>query len=304
MEKYLYILLLVVSTRSREHIVFFYGQGIVMALNFLFTILKAFLVFSLVSIWGETTAALLPPVVILPLYIYPSSLSSWSTLTTSLTANPSLQILAVVNPSNGPGPGPYPNSDYMPAIASLNAQPNLQTLCYVHTMVATRPIADVMADITVCAGWATYLGADIHMDGIFFDEAPYTYTVQAASYMTQISTYARLLLGPGRNIIVFNTGHTVNGRVIDPAFFIIADYINVFENDYTEFSSNTLTSIPSGQRFKSSIMIHGFNGSAETQATIVSSLKSGGIRGIFITTQQDYNAWSVLWAQFCTAMMK
>lgn len=123
------------------------------------------------------------PVVILPLYIYPYPQSTWSTILTSLSANPSLQVIAVINPSSAPGPGPFPNSDFIQAIASLNSHPNLQTICYIHTSVATQPTAEVMEEINICAGWATYLGADIHMGEIFFDEAPYIFTVAAAAYM-------------------------------------------------------------------------------------------------------------------------
>lgn len=238
-----------------------------------------------------------PSFILLPLYIYPLS-TAWSTLIDSLSANPNTRVLAIINPANGPGSSIYPNSDYVSAIASINAYTNVETLCYVHTSWTQRSIADVEADITTCAGWASYVGADIHMDGIFFDEATSIWNASTSSYMSTVTAYAKATMGSNRSTVVFNPGTSTDSR-----FYSIADYINVFENDGSEYSNSlALAAAPSTYYNQSTIMVYGFSGASSDMSSMVSSLGDVGMAGLFVTAAPTYHTWGSSWSSFSSMM--
>jgi hypothetical protein len=238
-----------------------------------------------------------PVLAIVPLYIYPTNSAAWAPLITSLSANTTVDVQVIINPNSGPGDTQYPDSNYIAAIAELNSYSNVQTVCYVPTSWANRAITDVETDVSTCAGWASYTEADIHMDGIFFDEAVYEYNDTTSSYMSSITSYAQNALGSGRDTIIFNPG-----TVVSTSWYGIADYIVAFENSYSAYSDAVLSSIPSTVRGQSQFIIYGFTGDTTDQTTLVNDLVAGGIGTIFITTQTVYTAWSSLWAQFCAAL--
>ncbi|PPQ84719.1 hypothetical protein CVT26_014496 [Gymnopilus dilepis] len=234
---------------------------------------------------------------IVPLYIYPTT-GAWNTLFTSITANPSLSFHVVVNPNSGPGDTQFPNTDYVAAVAQLNSYSNVQTLGYVHTSWAARSIADVEADVDIYAGWAGYSGADIHMDGIFFDEAVAEYNTTTAAYISEISVHARSKLGAGRQTVVLNPG-----EVVDTRFYQTGDLINVFENAFSAFSLSSLEAdVPASVRANSTVMIYSFTGKAAKQTTTVDNLVDAGFGGVYVTTRPGYTAWSSLWAQFTSSL--
>ncbi|KAF8910526.1 Spherulation-specific family 4 [Gymnopilus junonius] len=234
---------------------------------------------------------------LVPLYIYPTT-GAWNTLFTSISANPSLTFQVVVNPNSGPGDTQYPNSDYVAALVQLNSYPNVQTLGYVHTSWAARSIADVEAEVDIYAGWAGYTGADIHVDGIFFDEAVAEYNTSTLNYINSISAHARSQLGAGRQTVVLNPG-----EVVDTRWYATGDVINVFENSFAAFSLSTLeAAVPSSVRKNSTVAIYSFTGTAAQQTTTVDSLVAAGFAGVYVTTQNGYTVWSTLWAQFTSAL--
>lgn len=75
--------------------------------------------------------------VLFPLYIYPTDCAVsrdvcvWKPLYDALDAFPTLQFNVVVNPNSGPGDDTLPDSNYVAAVAALNAYPNVQTIGYV-----------------------------------------------------------------------------------------------------------------------------------------------------------------------------
>lgn len=237
-----------------------------------------------------------PTLAVVPLYIYPQP-GAWDLLTTSIQANPNVNFQVITNPDSGPGSAQYPDSTYIAAIANLNSFANVQNICYVHTSWAARPIADVETDISNCAGWANYTDADIHVDGIFFDEAVAEYDESNAAYMDSITTFAKNALGAGRDTVVFNPGLAVAAE-----WYNIADYVVAFENSYSAYSPSVLSNLPAEVRGKSQIMIYSFDGDETAQAALVNDLAAGDIGGAFITTQPGYTAFSSLWAQFCSAL--
>jgi hypothetical protein len=233
----------------------------------------------------------------LPLYISPIP-SAWDPLYTTLAANPELKFQLVVNPANGPGAaGTYPDSDYLANIPLLRTYPNTIPLCYVDTAYTTRPITDVLTDIETCQSWTTYTAADIHMSGIFFDDVVSAYSADAFAYMSNITSYARTILGPGNDTIVFNPGTVVSAQ-----WYSIPDYIVAFEAPYVDYSPEVITSIAPAQIPQSLFILYSYTGNAADQQTLAESIIEAGINSLFITTVDGYTAWSALMAQFCSAM--
>jgi hypothetical protein len=135
------------------------------------------------------------------------------------------------------------------------------------------------------------------MSGIFFDEAVYAYNTTTLTYMTNITTFVRVLLGKGNDTIVFNPG-----EVVPSQWYSLPDYIVAFENDFTANFSAIIEYISLPQRPQSLFITYGFTGSQTTQQKLVDGVVAAGIGGLFVTTQQVYTAWSTLWAQFCSSM--
>jgi hypothetical protein len=226
-----------------------------------------------------------------PLYIGPSP-SAWAPLYSAIASNPKLLFQLIINPLSGPGSGQYPISKYITALTQLHTYPNVQLIGYVHTSYCTRSLTAVESDISTYAGWSTYPGANIRLDGIFFDEAPASYTAYDFSYLTNATTYARALF-PGGHL------NLNPGVLCDSRYFALVDTVNVFENRYSAFNSRTtLSSIPAAERSQSTIMLYSFNGNRNQQASLVTAIASSGISGMYITTAGGYESFSNFWTQF------
>jgi len=98
----------------------------------------------------------------------------------------------ILNPGSGPGSSQYPSNDYVSQIQRLNTYLNVRTIGYVPTGYASRNITSVLHDVSTYSGWAAYpttktnsTGLAVH--GIFFDEAPYEYSEEAADYLKTIN---------------------------------------------------------------------------------------------------------------------
>ena len=101
-----------------------------------------------------------PTGIIVILYTPPDD-ASWAELVRARGSHPSVPLLAVVNPGNGPGRSKDPS--YASGIRSLQAA-GISVIGYVHTSWASRPLAEVGADV------ASYLAWYPSLDGIFIDE--------------------------------------------------------------------------------------------------------------------------------------
>jgi spherulation-specific family 4 protein len=97
---------------------------------------------------------------IVPLYTNPSH-SSWNAVVTAKMAHPAVGVVAVVNPSNGPGSSL--DSAYASGIARLVGA-GIQVIGYVATGYAANSAASVKADID---RWKAFYP---QLTGIFFDE--------------------------------------------------------------------------------------------------------------------------------------
>ena len=72
--------------------------------------------------------------IVVPLYTYPTD-SSWSSLISVKDSYPSVPIIAIINPDNGPGSSK--DSNYVSGIAKLQAS-GIVVLGYVYTNYGSR----------------------------------------------------------------------------------------------------------------------------------------------------------------------
>jgi len=133
---------------------------------------------------GATTAAGLvaatgPNGTIIPLYTYPTD-ASWDRVVAAKQAHPTVPVLAVVNPNNGPGA--TLSADYATGIAKLTAA-GVKVIGYVHTSWANRPAAELQNEMQQWRTW--YPG----VSGVFFDEM--ANVVGHEAYYSSLSANAR-----------------------------------------------------------------------------------------------------------------
>jgi hypothetical protein len=98
-------------------------------------------------------------------------------------------------------------------------------------------------------------------------------------------------------IFLCNSPHLIHvvmnpGTAPDPVYFPIADNLLVFENAASQWStsnqSSFLNNIPTEQRNQSSVMLYNFQGTDAEQQANVTAIVQGGIKGVYITTQDGY----------------
>ncbi|WPH02251.1 Hypothetical protein R9X50_00510700 [Acrodontium crateriforme] len=245
--------------------------------------------------------------VLLPLYIYPNPLSSWDPLVTAAKAYPSVPFNVVINPENGPRgacPDYSPDTYYRDAIAELNALPNVSLLGYVHTAtsstcgtsgtdicVCSQTQAALQKNITLYQNWPTNNCStnnvkDIHVDGIFIDEAPGA-NGSCVAYMQNITTFAKKTLTRG-NTVLFNAGTAVN-----ESYWAIPDYINVFENTEAAYDTANIGALDGNGAHarKTTMLIY----SHTTNSTIVKRdvqtiqrIQQDAIAGLYISDLNTY----------------
>lgn len=228
--------------------------------------------------------------VLAPLYIYPSE-TAWDYLFTSIANNPTLNFKVVINPDNGPGSSAYPDANYISNIAQLNSYNNTQTIGYVHTSFGLRASADVQADVNTYFHWSKYTASDIHVDGIFLDEAPSNTSL--VSYMSQQYTYIKSHLPSSGNTIITNPG-----CVIDSAFYKYADYVNSFENSEVAWKAGGIDATPAALRNQSTVVIYGYVSGNLDMTLDIEAIASAGYPGLFITTEFTYSVQSSQWTYF------
>lgn len=236
--------------------------------------------------------------VLLPLYVYPSWQGWWDNVYAAIAANPTATFQVILNPDSGPGasdgdgnpPEPGYNSDWVAAVARLNAHPNVQTLGYAHTGYGARDDADVDADVAAWAAWNTaYAGPEnISVHGIFFDEVPNWPGRRGRAdvrYMAAREAYAREQFNVSAarpsfsstssssasstsssssspSSFFFQTIYNVGAQVIHPEYFSLADSVVVYENYASEYASAgdgvLRDNVPAGLAARSSILLHDF----------------------------------------------
>ncbi|KAI3394177.1 hypothetical protein diail_3132 [Diaporthe ilicicola] len=197
--------------------------------------------------------------ILLPLYVYPTTLgSAWNSVYDAIASHPSIEFHIILNPESGPG-GSTPgfNTDWITAVSKLRSYYNVETFGYVHVDYGTRPVEDITEDINDWDAWNDYSAADISIDGIFFDETPNNLGAAGANdvaFMSRLVEAADV----GEFHAIFNLGQASNHT----EYFDLADTVVIFENTASSTRDSVLGDIVSGAvPSKSAILIHHFDDS-------------------------------------------
>jgi hypothetical protein len=132
-------------------------------------------------------------------------------VTAAKQAHPSVPVLAVINPANGPGTAAL--SDYMTGIAQLTGA-GVKVIGYVHTSYGARAPAEVQADVD---RWRNLFPG---VTGIFFDEM--ANTPGQEGYYKNLGGYAK---SQGFDFTIGNPG--ADGAA---SYVGTVDVILVYEN--------------------------------------------------------------------------
>ncbi|KAJ7627130.1 Spherulation-specific family 4 [Roridomyces roridus] len=226
---------------------------------------------ALSSILLLVTAVYAKTGVIVPLYSYPSTTSTWGPLTTAMTNNPNTQFYIIVNPASGPGSAnSQPDTSYQAAITTLRSHFNAILLGYVYTSYGARAVADVQTDIKTYTGWSSAYG----VQGIFFDETEAGLTAQYTAYTDAVR--AATFTGISKGYIFLNPGTNIGNS----DYYSIADQIVTFEDSYASYQSQA--PLPVVKAAQQSVIIHSFTADSSL-STVVSALKSSGFGSVYIT---------------------
>jgi hypothetical protein len=153
--------------------------------------------------------------ILLPLYIYPNWYERDKYLWKQVAlAAKQVQIVAIINPNNGPDNGP-PNTDYQQGIKDLR-QAGVKLVGYVATNYTKRDLQAVKTDIDL------YI-KHFNVDGIFIDES--ANTQDKLSYYQQI--YKHIKARSSRYQVIINPGTDITESYIQEP---VADVVVIFEN--------------------------------------------------------------------------
>jgi len=164
--------------------------------------------------------------ILIPLYSYPNWYSdeyTWQKLIDTKTQNPNIEIVAIVNPSNGHFS--EENSDFVHGIKDL-IDANIKVVGYVYTQYGNRDTQEVIADIDA---WQEFYKDD-GVSGIFFDEV--STDSNLLEHYTNLSTEAKTR---GFDFVILNPGITTDQSYIDAN---IADIIVSYESPYEQLIEN------------------------------------------------------------------
>ena len=228
--------------------------------------------------------------VAVPLYIWPT-LNAWQPLYNAISASPNTTFNIIINPNSGPSDGAS-QPEIVSAVTSLRSYSNVQLFGYVHIEYGKRKAADVQKDIATYSTWKKTAKSDIHLDGIFVDEAPYE--LKQLSYMKDLHTYVNKKMPKSHQKIWTNPGIP-----IDAKFYDYADYVNAYENSYADWSAGGNKKIPECLRQKSTVIIHNFPKNANGKLNAdTKNIIAAGYNGTYITTSSGYEDFSASWGQY------
>ncbi len=176
----------------------------------LFVIAAVLVLFASVSLFSppRTAVASSSTGVIVPLYAYPGAM--WQGLIQAKQANPSVPVIAVINPDNGPGSWQDPT--IVQGVNSLQAA-GITVIGYVPTEYAGRSLSSVESEVNA---YANMYG----LSGIFFDQMS-----NVPGYEWYYSTLTNYVHSSGMSLSVGNPGTGV------PSSFVgTVDLLVIYEN--------------------------------------------------------------------------
>src|SRR6058998_2596387 len=146
--------------------------------------------------------------IVIPLYTYPTD-GSWAATLQARNAHPNVPIIAVINPSNGPGGSS--DSNYVQGVKNFQAA-GIIVIGYVATGYAAQLISSLESQIISYKTWYS-------VNGIFFDEM--TSVPGNENYYSTLNTYVKSL---GMTMTMGNPGTSVPSSYIG-----ILDSLCIFE---------------------------------------------------------------------------
>ncbi|KAE8387015.1 Spherulation-specific family 4 [Aspergillus alliaceus] len=177
-----------------------------------------------------------PSGIIVPLYIYPLSPTTWAPLYDSISAYPNLHFVVILNPNSGPGSSPAPDANYAREVARLNSYANVDTVGYIAIRYCKKPLQEVLEEIQTYATWAhDYVRTGLGVGGIFLDETPNHYSSEAAEYLAILQ--ASIKSTPGflaHRLVIHNPGTPPDAALANPE----PDLILTCEEPYSRYRSN------------------------------------------------------------------
>jgi len=139
-----------------------------------------------------------PPGVLIPLYSRPGQ--AWDTVLSGRVAYPSIPMIAIINPENGPGQGPDP--EFVSGVARLETA-GIIIAGYVSTGYGEQTVGTIRESIDNYLRW-------YKVTGIFFDEIPWSSGSEA--YYRTLGTYAK---SAGIEFRIGNPGGPVSGNYLE-----------------------------------------------------------------------------------------
>ena len=156
-------------------------------------------VFVVVGGFGFGTVGSPAAGLIVPLYSYPTS-STWSALIQAKQANPSVPVIAIINPDSGSGT--VSDANYVTGVASLQSA-GITVIGYAYTGYGGTSLSSVEANISNYKSF-------YNVNGILFDAM--SSSTSTEFYYSSLNSYAKSL---GMSVTVGGAGNAV------PSSFIV-----------------------------------------------------------------------------------
>ncbi|EPS35909.1 hypothetical protein H072_10639 [Dactylellina haptotyla CBS 200.50] len=232
--------------------------------------------------------------VVFPLYIYPSSCSSnaaspacaWYPFFQAVQANPPVIFNFIINPNSGPGDlYTYPNADWISVISYANSFNNTRLIGYVDSDPVKIPATKYKPQIQTYKNWYNYTAKDIHVSGIFVDDMSFSassagYYKTFADNIKSVWSSAPVANAPAPYIMVNP------GSPIDCAYYGNVSSVVTFEDYYYNLPNAPFFKAPytNCPRYKQTIIIHDFNGTAVDQQQVCDDMgETFRVGNLFIT---------------------
>lgn len=214
---------------------------------------------------------------LVPLYSYPNSNGSWSQLIDLKQQYPSVEIVAIVNQSNGTFD--TNSTSFYNGIQALS-DANITPIGYVNTLGAKKTLQKVKTDIDK---WALYY-KDVGLKGIFFDEA--AGRADTVPYYKAVSEYAK---SKDLNLVALNPGTTVDEELLQAN---IASIIVTREESYSAGISFTNFNTPTKS---TSLAVLLYEAPQTIPETFFTYVKTHQFEFIYVTDDgADGNPWDEL----------
>ena len=213
--------------------------------------------------------------IVIPLYTYPTD-GSWSASLQAKKAHPNVPIIAIINPSDGPGGSS--DSNYVQGVKNFQAA-GIIVIGYVATGYASHGMSDLDAQISRYKNWYS-------VNGIFFDEMANNQGNE--NYYSTLNTYVKSL---GMTYTMGNPGTTT-----------LKSYVGTLDSIIIYESAGTPSlSYPASATFYPSYSKSNFGFLAYSVPSLDTSFETSTstyVQWMYITNDGLSNPWDTLPSYF------